>query len=234
MCFVMGRMHSVWVIIVFPTLCFFKCLGETRVTNISSDKGALLAFKAHITHDPRNLIASNWSKDTSVCNWIGITCGTHPLRVSGIRLTNMSLTGTIPPHFGNLSFLANISLYGNHFHGSLPNQLANLCRLEWFDLGYNLFNGIIPSWIGSFAKLQFPDLYSNNFRGVIPTSLCNLSKLHHLHLGMNNLEGQIPEAIGNLIKTRWRRLIFHTNYDSCYCWIHGIRIWIRRTRFCKK
>ncbi|WCJ41970.1 Leucine-rich repeat protein kinase family protein [Euphorbia peplus] len=187
-----------WVVTVFHILFSLMFLDEITAKNISTDQDALLALKAHITNDPQNLITSNWSTATSVCDWLGITCGTRHHRVTGIQLRNMSLTGTIPPDIGNLSFLANFSLSTNNFQDSLPSQLANLRRLKWFDLGYNIFSGIIPSWIGSFTQLQYLDLSSNNFGGVIPTSLCNLSKLNHLNLGMNNLEGQIPAAIGNL------------------------------------
>ncbi|WCJ30085.1 Leucine-rich repeat protein kinase family protein [Euphorbia peplus] len=189
---------SLWVVTLFYILCLLMCLDEITSKNISTDEDALLALKAHITNDPQNLLASNWSKDTSVCDWIGITCGTRHRRVRGIRLRNMSLTGTIPPDVGNLSFLVNFSLFGNHFHGSLPDQLANLRRLKWLALGFNLFDGIIPSWIGSFTQLQYLDLYSNKFGGMIPISVCNLSKLNHLYLGINNLVGEIPKAIGNL------------------------------------
>ncbi|XP_065848551.1 probable LRR receptor-like serine/threonine-protein kinase At3g47570 isoform X3 [Euphorbia lathyris] len=181
-------------------MCLLKCSYEIRATsNISADKDALLALKAHITDDPQNLLASNWSKDTSVCDWIGITCGTRHLRVRGIRLRNMSLTGTIPPQIGKLSFLVNFSLPFNFFHGSLPVELSNLRRLKLFVLTNNHFNGIIPSWIGSFSQLQYLALDTNKFGGGIPVQICNLSKLHHLYLGNNNLEGEVPKSIGNLI-----------------------------------
>ncbi|WCJ41969.1 Receptor kinase-like protein Xa21 [Euphorbia peplus] len=190
------------IIIILPLLCFFRCSQGTVATSISTDKDALFALKAHIKNDPQNLITSNWSKDTSVCNWVGITCGTRHHRVIGIQLRDMSLTGTIPPHIGNLSFQTNFSLSTNQFHGSLPDQLANLRRLKWFALGYNLFNGIIPSWIGSFSQLQYLDLYSNNFGGVIPTSLCNLSNLETLTLRDNKLSGGLPIGILNISSLR--------------------------------
>ncbi|WCJ30095.1 Receptor kinase-like protein Xa21 [Euphorbia peplus] len=189
---------SLWVVTLFYILCLLMCLHEITSKNISTDEDALLALKAHIINDPQKLLASNWSKDTSVCDWIGITCGTRHRRVRAIRLTNMSLTGTIPPDVGNLSFLVNFSLFGNQFHGSLPDQLGNLRRLRRLALENNLFDGIIPSWIGSLTQLQYLNLYSNKFGGMIPISVCNLSKLNHLHLGINNLEGEIPKAIGNL------------------------------------
>ncbi|WCJ41936.1 Leucine-rich repeat protein kinase family protein [Euphorbia peplus] len=194
----MRKMNSFSVIIILVVLCFLKCIDEIRATDITTDEDALLALKAHITNDPQNLITSNWSNTTSVCNWIGITCGTRHRRVRGIALQNLSLTGTIPPQIGHLSFLVYFSLYNNHFQGSLPIGLANLRRLRLLDLGSNLFDGIIPTWIGFLIQLQYLDLSSNNFGGGVPVSLCNLSKLHHLYVGMNNLEGQIPDAIGNL------------------------------------
>ncbi|XP_065851333.1 probable LRR receptor-like serine/threonine-protein kinase At3g47570 [Euphorbia lathyris] len=198
----MAKIYYFQVIIILFILCMLKCSGESRVRNISTDRDALLVFKAHITNDTQNMLASNWSKDSSVCNWIGITCGSRHRRVTEILLDNMTLTGTIPPQMGNLSFLATLSLFGNYFHGSLPIELAKLRRLKMLDLGSNLFKGVIPSWIGSFSKLQLLDLSSNEFEGVIPTSLCNLSRLHHLSLARNSVEGKIPKSIGNIYNMR--------------------------------
>ncbi|WCJ42955.1 Receptor kinase-like protein Xa21 [Euphorbia peplus] len=186
-------MNSFLVIIILLVLCFLKFSDEVTATDITADEDALLALKACITNDPQNLIASNWSTATSVCNWIGITCGTRHHRVREIHLDDMSLTGTIPPHMGNLSFLVHFSLYNNHFHGSLPVQLVNLRRLSYFDLGDNLFKGVIPSYIGSFAQLQLLDLNSNHFEGSVPTTLfTNMSSLQALSFGRNNLIGHLP------------------------------------------
>ncbi|XP_065850973.1 putative receptor-like protein kinase At3g47110 isoform X3 [Euphorbia lathyris] len=195
----MDKIKYFSMIIMLYFMCLLKCSDEIKATsNIRTDEDALLALKAHITDDPQHLLASNWSKDTSVCDWIGITCGTRHRRVRSILLMDMSLTGTIPPQIGNLSFLVNFSLSHNSFHGFLPTELSNLRRLKWFGLTDNLFSGIIPSWIGSFSQLQYLGLDANNFEGGFPTFVCNLSKLNYLYLEMNNLEGQIPEAIANL------------------------------------
>ncbi|WCJ42295.1 Receptor kinase-like protein Xa21 [Euphorbia peplus] len=195
----MGKLiSSMCVIIILLISCLLMSLDEIRARNISSDEDALLAFKAHITNDPQSVIASNWTTATSVCDWVGITCGTRHHRVSAIALNDMGLIGTIPPQIGNLSFLVNFSLYGNHFHGSLPDQLAYLRRLKSLSLGNNLLSGIIPSWVGSFIQLQYLSLHSNNFGGGFPISICNLAMLHHVFLERNNLEGKIPEEIGNL------------------------------------
>ncbi|XP_065851427.1 probable LRR receptor-like serine/threonine-protein kinase At3g47570 [Euphorbia lathyris] len=206
----MEKRNFLSFIIVLCLMCLLKCVDEIRATsNISTDEDALIALRAHITDDPQHLLASNWSNDASVCDWIGITCGTRHGRVTQILLMNMSLTGTIPPQIGNLSFLVAFSLSNNLFHGSLPLELSNLRRLKRFSLGYNLFNGIIPSWIGSFSKLQFLGLFYNSFTGEIPNSIGNLTYLEVLNVRKNFISGRIPSSIGNL--TQLKELILSEN-----------------------
>uniref|UniRef100_A0A2N9FJB3 non-specific serine/threonine protein kinase n=1 Tax=Fagus sylvatica TaxID=28930 RepID=A0A2N9FJB3_FAGSY len=177
---------------------FSLAVAVVRSNNITTDQSALLALKAHITDDPYNFLTSNWSTSTSVCNWIGISCGAKHQRVTALNLTHMGLTGTIPPHVGNLSFLTHLSFRNNSFHGSLPNQLASLRRLEVVSFGMNNFSGELPSWLGFFPKLQVLYAYSNSFSGSIPLSLySNASSLQIIHLGENMLSGMIPRSLGN-------------------------------------
>ncbi|XWS10905.1 hypothetical protein CRYUN_Cryun38cG0038400 [Craigia yunnanensis] len=68
---------------------------------------------------------------------IGITCGSRHQRVTALNLFGMNLSGTIPPHLGNLSFLAWLNLGNNSFHGSLPIELVNLRRLKSIKLSNN-------------------------------------------------------------------------------------------------
>ncbi|CAL2237833.1 unnamed protein product [Prunus armeniaca] len=174
-------------------------------TNITTDQSALLALKSHIPSDPHNILV-NWSTTTSVCNWVGVTCGTRHLRVSVLNLSYMGLSGTIPPPLGNLSFLVELDLRNNSFHGTLPRELSYLHRLKFINFGYNNFMGSIPSWFGSFPKLQNFSLYGNQFSGSIPTTIFNLSTLQLLDLGANKLSGAIPREIGNLTMLKAIRL----------------------------
>ncbi|KAH7571948.1 hypothetical protein JRO89_XS04G0172300 [Xanthoceras sorbifolium] len=129
---------------------------------------------------------------------LGLHCDSQNNRVIVLNLTSMSLTGTIPPHIGNLSFLVQLRLRNNSFQGSIPVDLVHLHRLEILHLGYNSFQGEIPSWLGSLPKLQILYLFRNNFTGTIPPSLGNITTLKNLELWNNNLQGNIPEEIGNL------------------------------------
>ncbi|XP_023870328.2 probable LRR receptor-like serine/threonine-protein kinase At3g47570 [Quercus suber] len=187
---------------VFFVLLLVHCLmASTAVavrTNITTDQSALLALKGHIT-DPNKILASNWSTSTStsVCNWVGIKCGSKHLRVTSLNLSHMGLSGTIAPQIGNLTFLFNLSFKNNKFHGSLPNELASLRRLEVVSFGLNNFSGMLPSWLGFLPKLQVLSAYTNSFEGTIPESLGNISSLKVLHLSKNYLSGRIPKSLGN-------------------------------------
>jgi LRR receptor-like serine/threonine-protein kinase FLS2 len=201
--------------------CYVASLDVANVPNISSDQLALLALKASITYDPHNVLTNNWSTSTSVCNWIGITCGFRHHRVTALKLSYMGLVGTIPPHIENLSFLVSLSVRNNSFHGSLPNELSHLYRLQHLSIAFNNFSGEIPSWMGLLSKLQFLSLAGNSFTGGISPSLCNISslekicfrdnklsgsislfkckRLQYLSLGYNYFIGSVPSEIGNLI-----------------------------------
>ncbi|KAJ7947134.1 Receptor-like protein kinase [Quillaja saponaria] len=175
-----------------------------RMTNFTTDQSALLALKSSISlKDPHNLLAESWSTNTPFCTWIGVTCGTRHQRVRTLNLSNMGLSGTIPPQLGNLSFLVDLDLTGNKFHGHLPNELSMLRRLKSFNLSHNMFNGEIPAWIvGGLHELQHLILRDNNFDGFIHPFPNNMSKLEILDLLNNSIVGTIPPEIGRLSNLR--------------------------------
>ncbi|XP_068328514.1 probable LRR receptor-like serine/threonine-protein kinase At3g47570 [Pyrus communis] len=168
-------------------------------TSISTDQFALLALKSHITIDPQNILTTNWSTSNSdICNWVGVTCSARHLRVTTLNLSYMGLTGTIPPHLGNLSFLVQLEFRNNSFGGTLPPELSNLRRLKLISFEFNDFEGTIPSWFGLLSKLQTFNLYGNQFSGSIPNAIFNLSALQVLNLRSNQLSGTIPREIERL------------------------------------
>ncbi|XP_035545205.1 probable LRR receptor-like serine/threonine-protein kinase At3g47570 isoform X2 [Juglans regia] len=191
------------LILHFSTLflvqsCMFNVFANATILNISTDQSALLALKDHVSYDPHHVFTNNWSTSTSVCNWVGVTCGSKHLRVKALNLSYMGLVGTIPPHIGNLSFLVSLSISNNSFHGSLPTELSRLYRLESLNFRYNELGGEIPSWIGLLTKLQFLDLSRNKFGGTIPPSLSNITSLQEFSLAYNQLSGSIPSSIFNI------------------------------------
>ena len=146
----MGNTAPFILALVTVLLSNFVVLFSTKTTNINTDQLALLSLKSHVNSD---LLATNWSTATSVCNWIGVTCGSRHQRVTALNLFGLNLSGTIPPHMGNLSFLSWLDIGNNSFHGSLPIELANLRRLKSISLSNNNFNE--KSHFGSVPLLNF-------------------------------------------------------------------------------
>ncbi|KAM5577280.1 hypothetical protein ABKV19_007897 [Rosa sericea] len=190
-----------WFFLIYLICCeAASCLTMAAQTNlnITTDRSALLALKARITNDPRNIVFTNWSTTTPVCNWVGVTCGVRHHRIAELNVSGFGLTGTIPPELGNLSFLVVLDFKNNSFHGTLPQELACLRRLKFISLKNNKFMGVIPSWFGSLFKLQVFSLFGNQFSGSIPATIFNLSTLQIIYLGYNQLSGPIPYEIGYL------------------------------------
>ncbi|KAG6696168.1 hypothetical protein I3842_09G134700 [Carya illinoinensis] len=188
-------------VILLLVQCYnMAILVDATIPNIATDQSALLALKFGISHPnpDHNILASNWSTNTSVCNWIGITCGSRHHRVIALNLSYMGLEGTIPPHIGNLSFLVSLTLRNNSFHGSLPNELSRLYRLKNLNFGFNNFNGEIPSSLGLLSKLRGLVLIGNRFTGAIPQSLSNMSSLERIGLAFNGFSGYIPSSLFNI------------------------------------
>ncbi|KAB1204350.1 hypothetical protein CJ030_MR8G014199 [Morella rubra] len=198
----MGRTRLLILLLVSLLLVSF---GNGTFTNLTTDQSALLALKAQISYDPHG-VSNDWSLNTSVCNWKGVTCDSRNHRVEALSLFDMGLEGTLPPHLGNLSYLGSLNISNNSFHGPLPNELARLDRLEVLDFGFNKFSEEIPSWIGLLSKLQFLSLKGNSFTGTIPSSLSNTSSLQIIDFGLNQLSGSIPSFIFNISTLKRIRL----------------------------
>ncbi|KAL3652191.1 hypothetical protein CASFOL_001872 [Castilleja foliolosa] len=177
--------------------------SASTLTDLNTDQSALLAFKSHLHSDPSQILSKNWSASASVCNWIGITCSSRNQRVAALDISMMSLTGTLVPHLGNLTFLVSLNTSNNNFNGIVPREFARLWRLKVVDFNFNALTGQIPSWLGSFYRLQVLYLKNNSFTGLIPPSLFNASKLEYLDLSYNPLRGRVPTEVGNLRNLKW-------------------------------
>lgn len=191
---------------ILLTQCFLSALVLSQ-TNYTTDESALLEFKDHIFSDPLNILSSNWSSAASICSWIGVSCGLINRRVTSLNLPNMNLSGTLPPHLGNLSFLASLNLSGNSLSGYIPSELGKLQRLQRIDLSSNFLQGSLS---GSFQQssfnltsLEWISLKNNALTGTLPDDFCyNLPNLKMLYLYMNQLNGSIPINIDECRKLR--------------------------------
>ncbi|KAK4487021.1 hypothetical protein RD792_006336 [Penstemon davidsonii] len=186
----MGKQATMFLIFFY--LMKVLCLAASPI-NSSTDEHSLLAIKSHIiTSDPNNIIATNWSQETSFCTWIGITCSRRRPRVTALNLFNMSLEGTIAKEIGNLSFLTYLRIDNNSFKGKIPDEFGNLRRLRRVNMSYNQLSGEIPLSFRLLTNLEILSVQYNNLTGAIPWSIFNISSLQSIDFTGNQLYGTLP------------------------------------------
>ena len=201
-----------------------RCATGSAVPNPSanpwlvSDCNALLEGR-----DPLAGTATlNWSENTLISTWDGVTLGGTPQRVTTLRLQNKALngsvpaqlsrltnlealyltfnqlTGPIPVELGGLTSLTHLGLFNNRLTGTIPPELSRLSNLRQFALQNNQLTGTIPTWLGNLPRLQILNLQGNRLTGPIPAELGRLAELWQLLLFGNRLTGTIPTQLGNL------------------------------------
>ncbi|KAH6775018.1 hypothetical protein C2S52_012579 [Perilla frutescens var. hirtella] len=181
--------------LLFLIANIFSLTASATLLDLKTDEEALVAFRNAVdkTSDPNGVLSSNWSTNTSICSWIGVSCGLQHQRVTALNLSGYELVGTIAPHLGNLTFLQYLDISSNNFTGSIPSQLSNLRRLKDINVGFNNLTGEIPSWFEGLSNLQLMNLRNNSFTGRIPSGIfTNMSVLIEIDLRFNMLSSQLP------------------------------------------
>ncbi|TXG47633.1 hypothetical protein EZV62_026927 [Acer yangbiense] len=198
------------IITAFLVLSLMLSLVKAAPKNITTDQHALLALKDHIKYDPTNLFAKNWTTSSSICTWIGVTCGVRHHRVTVLNISNFGLAGTIPPQLGNLSSLRDLDLSFNQLSGTIPSSIFQISSLEILVLSNNQLSDSFPSITFSMPSLQTIDLGSNSLYGGLPSDIFNyLPNLKVLDLPFNMFDGQIPSTISKCQKLQMLSLSYN-------------------------
>ncbi len=152
------------------------CENGTAVPNPADNPGLVgdctILLEAKDTL--RGTAALDWSADTAIGDWTGITLGGTPERVTRVSVTYDNLDGTIPAGLGGLE------------------------ELQWLKLGDNALTGAIPAELGALSNLRVLGLSGNDLTGPLPPELATLERLTTLTLGDNGLTGEIPQALFRL------------------------------------
>ena len=151
----------------------------------------------------------NWSADTPLAGWKGVTVGGSPRRVTELDLHDSDLTGAIPAELGRLTGLRELTLSRNRLLGPVPGELGRLVELRELSLWGNRLSGPIPESIGDLANLGKLNLSQNLLTGELPSSLGELVNLSELSLWRNRLTGTLPAELGNLVNVE--RLVLSSN-----------------------
>ena len=143
----------------------------------------------------------NWSKDTSMSSWAGVTLhgGTtqyHRLRASSIILVDKGLKGGVGGQVGALSELTRLYIYGNPENsGTFPYEVAELTNLTKLHLGGNGLTGSATylAFLGDLTNLTVLSLRDNSLSGDIMDEFAKLTKLKILDLKSNDFDGDLAK-----------------------------------------
>ncbi|KAM5553884.1 hypothetical protein ABKV19_025892 [Rosa sericea] len=189
------------------SLVYYCCIASfaiavaVQTSDISTDQSALLSLKASITSDPQNMIFTNWSTSTSICNWAGVTCGASHRRVEVLDLSYFGLAGTIHKNIGNLTRIKKIYLGYNNLTGTIPHGVGDLPNLEILSLMGNNLNGLVPSTVFNMSTIRLISISSNNLSGSLPTNIgLGFPNIQEFYASSNKLSGVIPKSISNASK----------------------------------
>eukprot|EP01018_Ginkgo_biloba_P022285 Gb_01061 [translate_table: standard] len=181
------------------------CADEATITCATTDREALLSFKAGITEDTTETLRS-WTGKDCCEGWEGIECDTRNGRVIRLILQSraesnetMYMRGTLSDSLGNLSFLQVMIMSDlKYITGNIPSSISRLSQLTQLYLENNKLNGLIPASLGKLSRLQALSLTGNRLSGHIPASVGGFHDLIQLNLGKNRLTGNIPKTVGKL------------------------------------
>jgi Leucine-rich repeat (LRR) protein len=152
---------------------------------------------------------TSFDNDPCLQSWFGIECDAFGISVETINLSEVGLSGSLPPSIGNFTDLKHLYLASNSISGSLPGALFQLSNLEELDLSFNSFTGTLSPDFQLLPSLALLNLKSNAFVGSIPEEFCELSQLYLLRISVNGFTGQLPKAIGKLSSLSFLSISFN-------------------------
>ncbi|XP_060667761.1 receptor-like protein 34 isoform X2 [Ziziphus jujuba] len=115
-----------------------------------------------------------------------------PYLIQSLSLGYNKLTGSIPSHNLNLTFLQSLDLSNCFFSGVIPSYLFTVPSLQSLNLGHNQFTDLD---ISNSSKIEILSLGGNKLNGAIPSSISKLQKLRQLFLDSNNFTGRVDFGI---------------------------------------
>ena len=170
-------------------------VASTATSGLITDCELLLSIKDTLA----GTSTLNWSMDTGIASWKGVTIGGTPSRITQLDLRfSPVINGIIPPQIGSLDKLQQLYLGHNQLTGAIPPELSNLTELTQLWLNRNQLTGPIPATLGDLTALESLGLDNNRLSDEIPAELGNLTELTQLFLHRNQLVGMIPLQLGGL------------------------------------
>ena len=148
-----------------PPPCGLAVPNQGSNPGLMRDCMTLLASKDTL----RGTGALNWDVGTTITSWNGVTVEGAPLHVARLKLTNKSLTGSIPERLADLNALVELKLSGNSLTGCIPlslkdvatNDLSSLNLLYCQPPAPENLTGLLPRR-GAMPRLLYRIIHEGN------------------------------------------------------------------------
>ncbi|KAH9743131.1 protein kinase domain-containing protein [Citrus sinensis] len=172
----------------------FMLSGGANAESVpTTDSASLLSFKASISRDPSNLLAT-WNSSTDHCTWHGVTCDHFTGRVTALRITGKAtpaFDGGVPYELLLRRSLEVLWAPRANLGGRLPDNWSESCSLKVLNLGQNSLKGAVPKSLGMCRNLTYLDLSLNNLEGYLPMQL-PVPCMVYFNVSQNNITGVLP------------------------------------------
>ncbi|KAL1216782.1 putative LRR receptor-like serine/threonine-protein kinase [Cardamine amara subsp. amara] len=162
--------------------------------SLDNDREVLLNLKSYLeSRNPQQYrgMYTEWKiKKQDVCQWPGITCSPQRSRVTGINLSDSTISGAFFSNFSALTQLTYLDLSKNTIGGEIPEDLSRCYNLKHLNLSHNILQGELS--LSGLSNLEVLDLSVNRIAGDIQSSFplfCN--SLVVANLSTNNFTGRI-------------------------------------------
>ncbi|XP_065867185.1 protein STRUBBELIG-RECEPTOR FAMILY 6 [Euphorbia lathyris] len=172
-------------------ICISRCINGDTDPN---DASALRTMFSSL-NSPGQL--AQWTAnggDPCGESWKGVTCSGS--RVTEIKLSGLSLSGSMGWSLQSLTALTNLDMSSNTLAGGIPYALPpNLTQLN---LANNQFTGEIPYSISAMTKLTNLNLGHNQLNQLNDGLFYKLPSLSTLDISFNQLPNNLPDSFRNL------------------------------------
>lgn len=204
-------------------LCFLLFFFITAIAvagdSLDSDREVLLSLKSYLeSRNPQNRgLYTEWKMENQdvVCQWPGIICTPQRSRVTGINLTDSTISGPLFKNFSALTELTYLDLSRNTIEGEIPDDLSRCHNLKHLNLSHNILEGELS--LPGLSNLEVLDLSLNRITGDIQSSFplfCN--SLVVANLSTNNFTGRIDDIFNGCRNLKY--VDFSSNRFSGEVW----------------
>ena len=147
--------------VLLVLLLFLLLAGDGRSQPqpaAAGDRDTLLAVKKDWGSPPQ---LAFWDPAAAPdhCTWPGVACATASGggggAVTGLALSRLHLTGSVPASVCALKSLARLDLSYNNLTGAFPAATLYACaQLRFLDISFNSFTGVLPDHVDALSPVM--------------------------------------------------------------------------------